>query len=213
MRKRCFTLIELLVVIAIIAILASMLLPALSKARAKAQSITCVSNLQTSVVTMLMYSDDNDDWMVVNYSHPSAAARGMRAWSHILQMGGYPEGKTSYCPSWYPNAGISSRNNRYGGQYISDYKKLTYRVIKEQKKTFSTSIALLDSAGYSSSTDIVGNNQYLHWQHNVAGCIHLRHLNRCNVAFWDGHVESLNKGGLVDTRLGLSATEIGSIKY
>ncbi len=65
MKYRIFTLIELLVVIAIIAILAAMLLPALNKAREKAQSTQCINKMKQFGICYVSYAADEDDYLLV----------------------------------------------------------------------------------------------------------------------------------------------------
>ena len=83
-----FTLIELLVVIAIIAILAAMLLPALSQAKKKTQGISCMNNTKQLVLGWTMWALDNDDYAL--YSWQGTDARGTPSWCNG-GMSGLPD--------------------------------------------------------------------------------------------------------------------------
>ena len=82
--RRSFTLIELLVVIGIIAILASMLLPALNQARDRAKSIKCTANIRQIGSMMQLYASENDDFIIFPYYNNGGDPGFGGRWTYVL---------------------------------------------------------------------------------------------------------------------------------
>ena len=219
--RRRFTLIELLVVIAIVAILASILLPALNKARDRAKSANCIGNLKQQGMAHVAYAGDNRDLFLASRLGPNKPEiEELQPWYYVLgEKGGYlPEVDFKKHTIWNCPTVLREEigNNRtYGVPQIYDAvrapggaKMASGFYMRSGKMMTSEDVVVADSLARDPAFPSVRKEMYYLEQRtgteaskDNAGSIGLRHNNRANMAFGDGHVGTREAQWIADEGL------------